>query len=303
MSYILETDHLTKKYGKRKVLDNVSFHLECGEIYGLIGKNGAGKTTLMKIISGLVRATEGEYKIYGMTENSYRQLPSRRGILIEDPGFFGEYDAATNLKLLMMRSGVGQYSECEELLRLVGLNDAGKKKVKAFSFGMKQRLGLAMALAGHPDLVILDEPINGLDPQGISDIREVILKINHECKTTFLISSHILNELNKVATRYGVINNGVLIEEFTGDELKERCTEAVEIVTDDPQRTEQVLNKLGFSTSLLPESGRIRIGNVDTRQEDISLAIAAEGITLLEMERKGESMEAYYLRLVGEENA
>lgn len=301
MSILLETEGLTKTYWHKVALDHVTFQLKQGEIYGLIGKNGAGKTTLMKIISGLVRPKEGTYRIFGMTEAEYRKIPARHGILIEDPGYFGNFDAMTNLKLRMMQAGVGQPSERKELLEMVGLENVGEKPVGKFSFGMKQRLGLAMALVGRPDLVILDEPINGLDPQGISDIRETILRINHEYKTTFLISSHILSELGRVANRFGIINNGKLVDEFTGEELKERCTESIELVTDNPEKTTAVLERLGFRVTPKDGSGRLCVGNLGNRQEDISLAIATEGITLLEMEPKGETMESYYLNLVGKE--
>lgn len=221
MEYVLETNNLEKRYKDFKALSNLNMSIEKGAIYGLIGKNGAGKTTLIRVICGLQEPTNGEYSIYGIknTENSIFSIRNRIGAIIESPSIFSEMTAKDNLIEQLKLVGIPSYEEIDELLKLVGLENTGKKKVKNFSLGMKQRLGIAIALASHPDFLILDEPINGLDPQGIIDIRELILKLNKESRITILISSHYLDELSKIATHYGFLDNGSIIEEISSKEL------------------------------------------------------------------------------------
>ena len=215
MEYLLHTNGLTKQYGRHKAVNAVNIHIRQGDIYGLIGRNGAGKTTILKMISGLAAPTEGEFSLFGKTGKEAYQYMSRIGTLIEAPGVYPNMSAAENLKLKCLAMGVRKKGVIEELLKTVGLSNAGKKKVKHFSLGMKQRLGIALALVGDPDLVILDEPINGLDPQGIAEIRETLSRLNKEKNITFIISSHILEELSKIATNYGIIHDGVLLQEMT----------------------------------------------------------------------------------------
>jgi len=302
MEYIIETENLTKQYGKKKALDNVSIHVAQGDIYGLVGRNGAGKTTLMKIICGLSRQSGGSYSIFGKRDGELGDIASRRGLLIESPGIFGEYDALTNLTLKCRLIGITDKEEPERLLKMIGLESAGKKKAKHFSLGMKQRLGIGIALAGNPDIVVLDEPINGLDPQGIIEIRDIIMRLNKENGTTFIISSHILDELSKIATKYGIINYGNLIEECLATDLNSRCESRIELVVDKAAAAVNVLEKLGFSDMKVVEDGKIHIFEQFDRTGDISLALAAEGITVFEIVRKLESVENYYLRLVGKES-
>lgn len=301
MSYILETNKLTKTYGKKKALDSASIHVEQGDIYGLVGKNGAGKTTLMKIVGGLILANGGDYSLFGKRGNEIGMLASRRGLLIEDPGFFGEYDGETNLWIKCLALGVNDKTEPKRMMEAVGLGEAGKKKVKKYSFGMKQRLGIAMALLGHPDLVILDEPINGLDPQGISDVRDIILKKSREEGTTFMISSHILDELSKIATNYSFINKGEVIQEVSARELLDKCESKIELITDNTKGATTVLEKIGISNYKVLNDDIIHIFEQLERTGDITLALANENIATLEIVRQHESLENYYINLVGKD--
>lgn len=302
MDYILQTEGLTKVYGNHKALDRVSVHVSQGDIYGLVGKNGAGKTTLMKIVTHLAHATEGTFSLFGGGYDNKVDVTSRMGVLIESPGLFPNLTAEQNLIIKCKTLGVDYKSEPSKLLNLVGLGDTGRKKVDAFSFGMKQRLGIALSLVGSPDIVILDEPINGLDPQGISDVREIIRKQNKENGTTFLISSHILDELSKVATRYGFINNGALVEESSVEELEAKCESRIELVTSNNALASTVLDRLGFTEykALSPE--RIAVYDQLERTGDITLALASEGIATLEIVKRYESLENYYINLVGKED-
>ena len=230
MEYLLTTNGLTKQYGRHKAVNAVNLHIRQGDIYGLIGRNGAGKTTILKMISGLAAPTEGEFSLFGKGGKDAYEYMSRIGTLIEAPGIYPNMSAAENIKLKCLAMGVRKKETIEELLEMVGLEYAGKKKVKNFSLGMKQRLGIALALVGDPDLVVLDEPINGLDPQGIAEVRETLQKLNKERNITFIISSHILEELSKMATNYGIIHDGVLLQEMTREELLEKCSERIEMI-------------------------------------------------------------------------
>ncbi|MCR4992176.1 MAG: ATP-binding cassette domain-containing protein [Lachnospiraceae bacterium] len=302
MNYILETENLTKMYGKKAALNNVSIHVNQGDIYGLVGRNGAGKTTFMKIICGLAQKTKGSFSIFGRKDDNLGEAAQRRGLLIESPGIFNEYSAETNLKIKCKLMGINDPDEPKRLLKLIGLEDAGKKKAKNFSLGMKQRLGIGIALAGSPDLVVLDEPINGLDPQGIIEIRDMICRLNRENGTTFIISSHILDELSKIATKYGIINKGELIEESPAEELKSRCESRVELITDNAAKAVGVLERIGIGNVKILGDGKINIYEQFERTGDITLALASEGVTTYEIVRKLESVENYYLRLVGKES-
>lgn len=221
MGYILSTDKLTKEYRHMKAVDSINLHINEGDIYGFIGRNGAGKTTTLKMISGLAAPTSGTFTLF---DQSYDEIIknngfSKVGSLIEEPGIYPDMTAFDNVYLKCIYAGIRDKSYAMDLLKLVDLDRTGRKKAKGFSLGMKQRLGIALALVGNPKLLILDEPINGLDPQGILEIRETILKLNSEKNITFIISSHILGELSKMATRYGIIDKGQLIKEFSVEEL------------------------------------------------------------------------------------
>ena len=301
MKFLLETNELSKHYGKKKALDEVSVHVEQGAIYGLVGRNGAGKTTLMKIICGLARKTSGSFTMFGREGEKMGELASRRGLLIESPGYFREYDAYMNLALKCKLLGLRDTEEPRRLINLVSLENAGKKKVRDYSLGMKQRLGIAMALAGNPDLVVLDEPINGLDPQGIIEVRDLIMRLNKENGTTFIISSHILDELSKIATKYGILNKGRLVEECDAKELYSRCESRIELLTDQPSKAVPILERLGFTQMKVFDDGWINLYEQFDKTGDITLALAAEGVTTLEIAKKLESVENYYIRLVGKD--
>ena len=225
MEVLVQTHNLTKQYGQHKAVSNVNLSVNKGEIYGLIGKNGAGKTTVLRLICGLASPTEGDISLFGQKspETIYEQ--NRVGILIENPGVYPNMSAKDNVKLKCLAMGISSKSYIAELLEDVGLSVNDRKKVKHFSVGMKQRLGIALALAGNPELVLLDEPINGLDPQGMAEIREMITKLNKEKGITFMISSHILGELSKIATSYGIIDKGELKKQILKTELTEDLEE------------------------------------------------------------------------------
>ena len=299
MEYLLCTNSLTKQYGRHKAVNSVNVHIRQGDIYGLIGRNGAGKTTLLKMISGLASPTEGDFTLFGKTgKEAYRYL-SRVGTLIESPGIYPNMTAADNLKLKCLAMGVRKENEIEELLDIVGLSDAGKKKVKNFSMGMKQRLGIALALVGDPDLVVLDEPINGLDPQGIAEIRDTLFRLNSERNITLIISSHILEELSKIATHYGIIHDGVLIQELTREELLERCSERIELKTDDTRGACTVLDEMGITRYKVVDPDTIHIFERLNDSGEITFSLAQHRIKTLGITVKNEELEDYYLNLTG----
>lgn len=222
MEYILKTEALTKQYNKRNAIVNVDIAVHLGAVYGLVGRNGAGKTTILKILRGLAKSTSGKICFFDNTKRDSGQSVLSVGTLIEEPGIYADMSASQNLKLKCLAMGIKNKEHIDELLDIVGLANVGKKSVKKYSLGMKQRLGIALALVGYPELVILDEPINGLDPQGIVEFRKMIARLNSERKITFIISSHILGELSKIATDYGIIHNGVLIEQISKEQLFEK---------------------------------------------------------------------------------
>lgn len=225
MELLVQTNNLTKCYGQHKAVNNVNLSVKKGEIYGLIGRNGAGKTTVLRLISGLANPTEGEVCLFGHNSHDTAYMQNQVGILIENPGIYPNMSAGENVKLKCLAKGISSKGYIAELLESVGLRAADKKKVKHFSVGMKQRLGIALALVGNPELVLLDEPINGLDPQGMAEIREIIAKLNKDRCITFIISSHILGELSKIATCYGIIEKGELKKQIMKAELTEDLEE------------------------------------------------------------------------------
>lgn len=299
MEYLLTTNAITKQYGRQKAVNAVNLHIRQGDIYGLIGRNGAGKTTLLKMISGLASPTEGQFTLFGKSGREASEYMSRIGSLIEAPGVYPNLSATENLKLKCIAVGIRQKDVIKELLDTVGLSNVGRKKVKNFSLGMKQRLGLALALIGSPDIVILDEPINGLDPQGIAEIRETIFKLNREKNITFLISSHILEELSKIATNYGIIHNGVLLQELTREELLAKCSERIELKTDNPQKACTVLEAMGIKEFKVVDAETIQIFERLTESGEISIELAKNEIKIIGIAVKNEALEDYYLNLTG----
>lgn len=299
MEYLLETNNLSKQYGKHKALHNVNLHIRRGDIYGLIGRNGAGKTTMLRILSGLAAPTEGDFTLFGYQGKEASALRNRIGALIEAPGIYANLSAHENIKLKCLAMGVRDAKVVQELLDIVGLSHVGKKRVKNFSMGMKQRLGIALALVGNPDLVILDEPINGLDPQGIVEIREIIEKLNKEQGITFIVSSHILEELAKIATNYGIIHEGVLLQELTREQLLEKCSEHIEVRTDNAKHACTVIENMGIHKYKVIDTETIRIFERLDESGGIALQLAEQGIKLKGIAVKNEALEDYYLQMTG----
>ena len=298
MDYILTTNELTKTYGKYNAANEVSIHVERGGIYGLIGRNGAGKTTLMKMIGGLSHPSRGSFEIHGRNGETTKQMMPKVGILIEAPGLYPNMTAMQNLTTKAIALGIKDKQYLKSLLEEVGLSNTGKKKAKQFSLGMKQRLGIAMALVNKPELLILDEPINGLDPQGIAEMRSILHHLCYDKGITILISSHILDELSKVATQYGIIHEGRLLEEETKEELFSKCCERLELKTNNISRTLEVLNMMGFSKMEVKDDA-INIYERLNEGGAITIALAKENIQTNEIAVKTDALEDYYFQLTG----
>lgn len=302
MEYILTTNSLTKEYGKLKACNAVNMHLRQGEIYGFIGKNGSGKTTFMKMISGMSHPTSGEITLFGCTgaELQRQRVFSRIGTLIEAPGLYGGMSARDNLKLKCLACGIGNIPKyCDELLELVGLSNAAAKHVGGFSLGMRQRLGIAMSLVGEPDLLVLDEPTNGLDPQGIADMRSILQNLREEKGMTILISSHILEELSKIATCYGIINEGRLLMELTHDELMERCRDKICITTDATDRASVVLEEMGIRSYQVMDSRTIHVFERHDDVCDINRRLVLADIPVAGIVLANTSVEDFYFSVTG----
>ena len=244
MEYVLETNAVTKRYRGFIALNGLTMRIPKGAIYGFVGRNGAGKTTLIRLICGLQEPTDGSYTLYGAknTDTEIYRCRRRMGAVVESPAIYPDMTARENIRQQYRVLGLPSDDGIDELLHLVGLGDTGKKKAKNFSLGMRQRLGIAIALSGNPDFLVLDEPTNGLDPQGIIEMRELILKLNREHGITVLISSHILDELSRLATHYGFIDDGHMVKEMSAQELETRCRKCVRIEVSDTKALARVLD-------------------------------------------------------------
>lgn len=297
--YLLCTRGLTKRFGHHNAVDHVDLHIPKGAIYGFIGRNGAGKTTCLKMICGLSTPTEGEMEIFGYKGRELEQMRSRIGCLIEAPGLYENMTAYENLKTKCLFCGIHKKGYIEDILDTVGLTDTGKKKTKHFSLGMKQRLGIGLALVGEPDLLVLDEPINGLDPQGIAEVRETLHRLQQERNMTILISSHILEELSKIATDYGIIHNGTLLQELTREELMRRCSERIEIILDIPERAIPVLDRLGFTQYQVTDKTHIQVYEKLNESARLNMELTKAGIPVRGITITSEELESYYLNLTG----
>lgn len=298
--YILRIENITKTYGRTKALDKINIEIKRGDIYGLIGRNGAGKTTLLKAISGLAFPTQGEIFLFGEKINGNNNLLERIGVLIENPGLYPNFTAYENMNLKCISYGINKTAYIESLLEQVGLEDVGKKKVKQFSLGMKQRLGIALALVGETDLLLLDEPINGLDPQGIIEIRDILLKLNKERNITIIISSHILEELSKLATRFGIIDKGQLIEEVTKKDLLEKTKDKLEIVTNEVEKAVNVLEeKFDIHNLKVINNNTIYVYERLDKGGDINTELLRCGIKVDALSINRGSLEEYYISLTG----
>ena len=296
MEYVIETTNLSKKFPSKLAVNKANIHVEKGDIYGLIGKNGAGKTTAMKMILGTLLPTEGEIKLFG--NDNLNQERKRIGSLIEAPGLYRNCTAFENMKRFSLLYG-GTDEDIYELLKFVGLADAKKMKVGHFSLGMKQRLGIALALLGNPDIMVLDEPINGLDPAGIKEIRDIIIELNEKRGVTFLISSHLLDELGKIATRYGIIHDGELIDEISADELKERCKTCLIIETNDLNKTKKVLTKARLLDNYSEEEGKLLIYSHLEEPYIFNEKLVKAGIHVNQLSFSNNGFENYFIERLG----
>ena len=296
---IIECSQLTKHYHKHCALDHLDLKIAKGEIFGLIGQNGAGKSTLMKMLAGLTHPSEGTFKLFGNHPEQDPYVYRRIGALIEQPGIYGNMNAMSNMHIKALSMGCDETKELIELLKLCGLDPKSKKKVKSYSLGMKQRLGLAMAMIGNPELLILDEPVNGLDPQGIMDIRTALLKINHERNVTILLSSHILEELSKMATSYGIIKDGVLMQQMSRDELENSCKDYCLIHVHDVKKALVILEEKGHVKQYqVIENGIIHVyDEIDTSM--INEMLVKSDVPVYEIGMHKQNLESYFLNLVG----
>jgi len=298
--YALKTNGLTKQYGNKTVLDRASISVERGAIYGLVGRNGAGKTTLMRLVTGQSLPSGGEIELLGKSGRELCGSRSRTGAMIEIPSFAPFLSAGENLEYYRLQRGIPGKGVVDEVLELVDLTQTGKKKFKAFSLGMKQRLGLALALMNHPDFLILDEPINGLDPEGVAEFRSILRRLNRERNTTILISSHILTELSNVATCYGFLDSGVLLEEVTAQALEEKCRACLEIRVDDPAKAALTLEETFHTKEYeVQPGGVIQLYACLDRPQQVAAALVAGGVALSGIEVRGADLEAYFLSLIG----
>lgn len=299
MEYILQTQNLCKYYRHFKALNGLTMNVPKGSIYGFVGRNGAGKTTLIRLISGLQSATSGEFTLYGRKSTDSNICKSRRrmGAVVENPSIYLNMTAVENLKAQYRILGLPSFDDIPELLKLVGLENTGKKKAKNFSLGMRQRLGIAIALAGNPDFLILDEPVNGLDPQGIIEMRELILRLNREHQITMLISSHILDELSRLATHYGFIDGGHMVKEISAEELERSCRKSSRVTVSDTAILVRVLDKIGLEYSIIDKTTADIFGEISITQ--LVNALSAEKCELINITEHDESLESYFINLVG----
>ena len=295
--------NLCKKYKDQMAVDNVSMTIRKGDIYGFIGQNGAGKTSLIRMITGLAHRTSGEIELFGGSgEEALNKGREFIGSLIESPAFYKNMTARENLEVSRLVRNIPGKECIDEVLNLVGLKDTGKKKVKDFSLGMRQRLGIANALLGNPKLLILDEPINGLDPMGIIEIRELLKKINKEKDITILISSHILGELSELATTYGIISNGKLIEEISSSELSQKCRQYIDIKVDDAKKAVILLERqFGITDYEVLENNKIKIFSHLNETGAINMQLSKGGVVVEKIDIKGEKLEEYFMDRVGGE--
>lgn len=302
MEYILELKNLTKKYGKKTVVDSVNLSVEKGHIYGLIGPNGAGKTTIMKMIAGLAEESAGSIALFG-SETNLDASRSRMSFMLEAPYLEPSMTARENMEYIRYVRGVADKKRIDEILEFVGLDNVGKKKVAKYSLGMKQRLGIGMALLPKPELMILDEPVNGLDPEGIVEVRNMLKKLANEDGITILISSHLLSELSELCTDYAIINEGNMLECLSAEELEAKCRTYVVIQTDDIHETAAIIEqKLETKNYQVVEHDEIHLFDYVNDVKKVSKMITDSGQIITKLVVEGESLESYYLSKVGGQN-
>lgn len=301
MREIIKVEQLSKKYHHEYVLKNVSMTINKGDIYGFVGQNGAGKSTTIRMIAGLGLPNEGTIYLFG--ENSKQHLEEsqkRMGLLLEGPAYYGNLSAFENMEVQRKLLGVPGKRKSEEILKLVDLQETGRKKVKNFSLGMKQRLGIALALLSDPELLILDEPTNGLDPMGIVELRQLLQMLNEERGLTILISSHILSELEMIATKFGFIHHGELIKEISAANLKQVCRQYIEIVVDDPEKAAYLLtDKLQTNDFEILPDGTIRLFDLLEEKRRVSSTLTKNGLIIEKFVQIAGSLEQYFSQLIG----
>lgn len=295
MEYVLRTKSLTKKFGSKIAVNAVDMNVAKGDIYGFIGRNGAGKTTAMKLILGLLNATEGEIELFG--GEPLEKARGRIGSLIEAPGIYKNCTAYENMKRFSIIYG-GTDKDIAQLLKFVGLENTGNKKAGRFSLGMKQRLGMAIAMLGNPEFLILDEPINGLDPEGIKDVRNAVLNLNEQKGVTFLISSHLLDELAKIVTRYGIINNGVLTEEISAEDLNAMCESGLKVRVDDVEKAITALLPLVPQEEIRVSDGELVLP-IDVDAAAVNELLVKGGVRVSELGAMRGDMEEYFIARLG----
>ena len=302
MNYVIEAASLTKKYKNFKALDDLNLHVPVGSIYGLIGKNGAGKTTLIRLICGLQKVDSGEYYIYGIknTDKEILNVRSRIGAIVETPAIYENLSARDNIIEELTLLGSPTFDDIDELLELVGLSDVGNKKAGKFSLGMRQRLGIAIALAGNPDILILDEPINGLDPEGIIDIRELILKLNKEKNITILISSHYLDELSKIATHYGFVDKGKMKKEISKDELINKMKHRIVLKVNDTKKFIPYLDSQNITYEIENDKTINIFSNIKIPK--LISDLSKNNLEVIDVLEKSETLENYFLNLIGSDD-
>ncbi|MCR5305383.1 MAG: ATP-binding cassette domain-containing protein [Oscillospiraceae bacterium] len=299
MDFVLKTSNLCKSYKHFKALNGLTMNVPKGSIYGFVGRNGAGKTTLIRLICGLQFPSDGTFELYGISNGSPDILSARRrmGAVVETPSLFPEMTAEENLKQQYRLLGLPSFEGIPELLRLVGLENTGKKTAKNFSLGMRQRLGIAIALCGSPDFLMLDEPINGLDPQGIIEMRELILKLNRERNITVLISSHILDELAKLATHYGFVDAGRIVREMSAEELDAACRKCLRVTVTDTAALARVLDAAGTEYKIIDSTAADIFAKPNISK--LAFALAEEHCEILSCTEHDESLEGFFVSLVG----
>lgn len=297
---VLRLEHVSKRYGSVKVLDDINLTIKRGEIYGLVGNNGAGKTTIMRLITGTALMQEGTLELFGTTDaEEIRKKRCRTGVIIEDPGFISNMTAEQNLEYFRIQFGVPGKDTVKKALEDACLQDAGKKKYRNFSLGMKQRLGIALALLHSPELLILDEPINGLDPEGIIEVRKTLLNINHKKNTTILISSHILAEMSNIATFYGFLSHGKLLEQISADELMKRCSIYLDLVVEDVKKMCTLLEtELNLKQYKIYPDNHIHIYDGLNEEKKICEIAVNNHVGLSRLEKKTVNLENYYMNIV-----
>lgn len=298
MDYVLETKSLLKSYRHIEALSGVDMHVPKDSIYGLVGRNGAGKTTLMRIVAGMQKENGGMYSLFGVDKNSSEIKKERKrvGAMIESPAIFHDLSAEENLKMQYRILGLPSFESISEILATVGLENTGKKKAGSFSFGMKQRLGIAMAIAGNPDLLILDEPINGLDPEAIVEMRELILRLNREMNMTIIVSSHILDELAKVATYYGFLDSGRMVKEVSAVDMEKECRKAVRIKVESIEKAVIALTELGNEYSVIDDNTIDVFGDIGIKEVIDGLS----GAGIRDIEKRNENLEGYFINTMGQ---